>query len=137
MGRARDGQAPQGVSVKWAWALAGRWLLPAGLALAVVVVGGTWWHGYQTGKDRERAAMSAALDQARQTQAILADELEAEKQRERIVYRDRIRTVYGEPDPSGCASVRVPPGVLDAIRGATGQSVDGTVREAGTDGRNE
>jgi hypothetical protein len=105
--------------VKWAWALAGRWLLPAGLALAVVAAGGSWWHGYQTGKDRERAAMSAALDKARQTQAKLADELEAEKQRKRIEYRDRIRTVYREPDPSGCADVAIPVGVLDAIHDAT------------------
>jgi hypothetical protein len=123
--------------VKWAWALAGRWLLPAGLALAVVAVGGSWWHGYQTGQKVAHSDQQAALEDLRERAAVLADELEAEKQRERIVYRDRIRTVYGEPDPSGCADVRVPAGVLSAIRGATGQPTDDTVREAAVDGRNK
>ena len=105
--------------MRWVWALAGRWLLPAGLALAVVAAGGSWWHGYQTGKERERAAMSAALEQARQAQAELADELEVARGERKIEYRDRIRTVYREPDPSGCADVAVPAGVLDAIHDAT------------------
>ena len=63
--------------------------------------------------------MSAALEQARQAQAELADELERAQAGARIEYRDRIRTVYREPDPSGCADVAVPAGVLDAIHDAT------------------
>ena len=63
--------------------------------------------------------MSAALEQARQAQAELADELERAQAGARIEYRDRIRTVYREPDPSGCADVAIPVGVLDAIRDAT------------------
>ena len=121
--------------MKWALlrAFAGRWLAPALLALAVVAVGLSWTHGYQTGKKVIVADQAQALEQLRIEAARLADELEAEKQRDRIVYRDRIRTVYSEPDPSGCASVRVPERVLAEIRSATGQPADGTVRTTATD----
>jgi hypothetical protein len=122
--------------VKWLL-LAKPWLIPTLALLVGAAVGGSWWHGYQTGQKVAHSDQQAALEDLRERAAVLADELEAEKQRERIVYRDRIRTVYGEPDPSGCADVRVPAGVLSAIRGATGQPADGAVREAAPDGRNE
>ena len=63
--------------MKWAWALAGRWLLPAGLALAVVAAGGSWWHGYSTGKGAERQTQDLHT-----AQALLRAATEAERIRE-------------------------------------------------------
>jgi len=123
--------------VKWAWALAGRWLLPAGLALAVVVVGGSWWHGYMTGTKVTQADQAQVIEDLRAEAASLADRLEAERGKRKIEYRDRIRTVYREIDPSGCADVAIPVGVRDAIRSATGQSTDGTVRAPAATGGDE
>lgn len=106
------------------------WIALFAVAAFGVATSGSWWHGYTIGKQVMQANHAKALEDLRKRAALLADELEEERKRERIVYRDRIRTVYGEPDPSGCADVRVPDRVLSAIRGATGQPSDGSVREA-------
>ena len=95
--------------------IAARWLLPALLALAVAGTGFAWWHGYSTGRAVQRAEMLSELEAARAEQAELADELETEKQKRRIVYRDRIQTVEREPDGSGCADVALPSGMLEAL----------------------
>ena len=125
--------------MKWALTrfIAARWLAPALMALAVVAVGLSWTHGYQTGKKITLANQSIALEKLRLEAAELADELEAEKRRTKVVYRDRIRTVYSEPDISGCADVAIPARVLMEIRAATGQPANGTVREADAAGRNK
>ena len=75
--------------MKWAWALAGRWLLPAGLALAVVAAGGSWWHGYAMGKSAERQ-----VQDLRTAQALLRQAAEAERIREhdlRLAFEARDR----------------------------------------------
>jgi uncharacterized protein YdgA (DUF945 family) len=92
------------------------------LMLAVVVaLGGAWAWGYQTGKSAERQVqerrLAQALEDARTAQERLADELEAERQRRRIVYRDRIEVVTRTPDPSGCADIDLPDSMLQALRG--------------------
>lgn len=96
--------------------------------LLVVALGGIWWHGYTTGQARAEAAQLRAIEVLRDRAATLADELEVARGERKIEYRDRIRTVYREPDPSGCADVAVPDGVLRALRDATGQPTDGGVR---------
>ena len=63
--------------MKWAWSLAGRWLLPAAISLVVVGLGGSWWHGYQTGKSAERQTQ-----ELRTAQALLRQATEAERIRE-------------------------------------------------------
>ena len=117
--------------------IAGRWLAPALLALAVVGIGSAWWHGYQTGQSVAHSDQQKQIEALRDRAAVLADELEAARGDRRIEYRDRIRTVYREADPSGCADAAVPVGVLNAIRDATGQPADSAVRQAATAGRNE
>ena len=103
--------------MKWALALstAKRWLLPLAISLVVVGLGGSWWHGYTTGKTAERAAHQSALEAERAKQARLVDELEQAQMAQRIVYRDRVRVVEREADPSGCADVGVPDRVRDAL----------------------
>jgi len=105
--------------MKWALlkATAARWLLPAFLALAVAGLTYSHYLVYGLGQDAQRAEMQSELDKARERQAVLADELELERQQRRVVYRDRVRVVEREPDPSGCADIRLPDGMRAALRG--------------------
>jgi len=96
-----------------------RYATPLLSALLVAGVIGVWWHGYQTGQTRAEVVQFRAIEALRERAATLADELEVARGERKIEYRDRIRTVYREPDPSGCADVAVPAGVLDAIHDAT------------------
>jgi hypothetical protein len=97
------------------------WLAPVLVLTVVASIGGVWTHGYMKGKSAERTMhqlrLAAAQEDARLVQERLADELEAARADRRIVYRDRIRTVEREPDPSGCADIRLPDGMLEALRG--------------------
>jgi hypothetical protein len=97
------------------------WLAPTLLLLIVTAIAGSWWSGYTMGKDVERQVQERRIAQvqadARMAQEKLADELEAERQKRRIVYRDRIQTVERAPDPTGCADVDLPDGMLQALRG--------------------
>ena len=106
--------------MKWALlkATAGRWLLPAVVALAVAGIGTAWWHGYSTGKTAQTAAMQSELDKAMQRQAETADELE----QARAARRPEVRTVirYVDRVIDGCADVPVPDGVRAALGGSDG-----------------
>ena len=106
--------------MKWALlrAFAGRWLLPALLALAVAGLGYSHWLVYGMGKTAHRAAMQSELDKAMQRQAVLADELEKAKAARRPQVREVIRYVDRVVD--GCADVPVPDGVRAALGGRDG-----------------
>jgi hypothetical protein len=100
--------------MKWTLlrAFAGRWLAPALLALAVVTIGGSWLHGYTTGKSAERQ-----VQELRTAQALLRAAAEAERIREhdlllvmeardretRIV--ERIRTVRVDVPAADCVDL--------------------------------
>jgi hypothetical protein len=89
----------------------------------VLALGGAATTGYIKGAGNAKAqceiqALRAAAEFRARQDAILA-ELEETQREQRIVYRDRIRTVQREPDPSGCADVRIPDRVLEAIHAAT------------------
>jgi hypothetical protein len=97
------------------------WLAPVLVLTVVASIGGAWTHGYMKGKSAERTMntlrLAAVQEDARITQQALADELEAERQKRRIVYRDRLVEVRTDPDPTGCADVALPPRMLAALRG--------------------
>ena len=95
--------------MKWALLLstAKRWLLPAAISLVVVGLGGSWYHGYTTGKTAERVAHQSALEAERAKQARLADELERIQAKGRAATREEIRYVDRAPDPSACLDVDV------------------------------
>ena len=110
----------------WKWvaskALGGilkKWLLPVLLFALVAGLGYSHWLAWDTGAKMERAEwqqrLITAQETARKRQAELADELERAQAQKRIEYRDRIRYAQGAVDPTGCADVRVPDGVLDAL----------------------
>jgi hypothetical protein len=106
--------------VKWLLTLK-PWIAPALVLTIVAVTGGAWTHGYTTGKSAERTMntlrLAAVQEDARMAQERFADELEAERQKRRIVYRDRLVEVATDPDPTGCADVALPSRMLAALRG--------------------
>jgi hypothetical protein len=90
----------------------------AALGLLTVLGASHLWV-YSIGVDRERdrqAALRITMEQqAKARQEALADELELVRQQRQIVYRDRVRVVERAADPTGCADVDVPGGVLDSL----------------------
>jgi hypothetical protein len=97
----------------------------AALGLLTVLGVSHWW-AYSIGVDRERDRQEALRitmeQQAKARQEALADELEQARLDRRVVYRDRVRVVERSADPSGCADVAAPHGVLDSLGyRATGQ----------------
>ena len=62
--------------MKWLL-LAKPWLLPTAALLVDAAAGGSWWHGYQTGKSAERQ-----VQELRTAQALLRQAAEAERIRE-------------------------------------------------------
>jgi len=105
--------------VKWLLFFGKKYATPLLSALLVAGVIGIWLHGYQMGKTVQEAAHSDAMDELREQAATLADELETVQSQRRIEYQDRVRTVYVEPDSSGCANVAIPVGVRDALGGSS------------------
>jgi hypothetical protein len=106
--------------MKWALlrSIAGRWLLPGALLLAVVGYGVTWLHGYSKGRADQRVEMQSELEVARTAQAQVADELEQARADRTPQIREVIRYVDRVVD--GCADVPVPDGVLSALGGRDG-----------------
>jgi hypothetical protein len=106
--------------MKWLLALK-PWLAPTLLLLLVAASGGSWWSGSTTGKSAEKTMhmqrLAAVQEDARMDQERLADELELARQQRRVIYRDRVRVVEREADPSGCADIRLPDGMRAALRG--------------------
>jgi len=89
----------------------------------VLALGGAATTGYIKGASSAKAkcemqALKAAVEFRAKQDAILL-ELEEVQREQRIIYRERVRTVQREPDPSGCADVRIPDRVLEAIHAAT------------------
>jgi hypothetical protein len=89
----------------------------------VLALGGAATTGYIKGAGNAKAqceiqALRAAAEFRAKQDAILS-ELEEVQREQRIIYRERVRTVQREPDPSGCADVAIPVGVRDALNAAT------------------
>ena len=89
--------------------IAGRWLLPALMALVVVGIGAGWWHGYSTGKGAERqvqelrtakALLRAAAEAERIREHDLLLVMEARDRETQII--ERIRTVRVDVPAADC-----------------------------------
>ena len=93
--------------MKWLPLFARRYASTLLSLLLVVALGGIWWHGYQTGMDRERFAQTEAMAALRTESEALADELEAERTKRRAGTRVEVRYVDRATDPSGCLDAPV------------------------------
>lgn len=79
-------------------------------------IAGIWWHGHKHGVQSCEADMQAAVDAERAKQRELADQLEESRNARETRTRTVTRTIYREPDPTGCADSPALDGVLSALR---------------------
>ncbi len=69
-------------------------------ALALAVVGGIWWHGYATGRDRCTAAHDLATARAMAGQVKALADLAAAEQRNRLLSLELEDAARAEPPSS-------------------------------------
>jgi len=93
------------------------WMI-GGLTVGVVV-GLVYNIGFNAGKNRTLVEQEEIISELRDNSRQLANELEEVRAEKQLVNKDEIRTFYIEPDPSGCADVPVPDGVLNALGHST------------------
>lgn len=80
---------------------------------------GVWLHGNSHGKESIRAEYVQNIEKARKKSSKLADELELEKQKIKVEYRDRVKKVYIEDDASGCLDAPISDSLRQVLRGST------------------
>ena len=71
---------------------------------------------YDYGKLSEREAVTRAVEAHRAAEAKLIGELEAERKKVRIEYRERIRVVKQAADPANCIDRPLPSTLLQSLQ---------------------
>ncbi len=89
-----------------------------GVVLGGMVVGGYFLYtsGFNKGVDRCEAAYQKQIEKFEAHQREVGDELDRVKRHRDRLLRERTGQVYTTPDPSGCADLAVPDGLLEVIR---------------------
>jgi hypothetical protein len=91
------------------------WLI-GGLIVALLLLGGGAYGGYQYATKKARAeqvdAVTAYVDALRDMQ----NELAEERRKIKVEYREKIESVHTAPDPTGCLGTTIDPGVLQQLR---------------------
>lgn len=79
-------------------------LIAASIVLALLTAGvkASWDAAYQSGADAERTRQSASQAEQRTAEKAEVKEVIRWRNRERVVYRDRIQTIHTTADPTGC-----------------------------------
>jgi len=86
--------------------------------LGALAIGGviyTYWI-YDMGRNAEKARNAMIIEEYRDNQKRLVERLEEANAKERIVVRERIKTVRTAVDPSGCADQRIPDSILNGLQ---------------------
>jgi hypothetical protein len=109
-------------------------LIPLAAGVVVAALGVSHYQAYRMGQDNVNLALMEDLEKSRSEQARLTDALEEAQQNRRIVYRDRTRIVYREPDSSGCDLVRAPDRVLESLGYTDRPEADGASGATGAAG---
>lgn len=87
-----------------------------GGVVAILVIGGAWYHGYSYGYDK------AAIDnqEARQDQldadANNAEKLDEATQQQKVIIQKEIQYVYQAKDDSGCLDYELDDGLYELVR---------------------
>ncbi|KPL27474.1 MAG: hypothetical protein AMJ72_08800 [Acidithiobacillales bacterium SM1_46] len=71
---------------------------------------------YDYGKLGEREAVARAVVAHQAREAELLGELETERKKVRVEYRERIKVVKAAADPAGCIDRKLPPALLQSLR---------------------
>jgi len=89
------------------------------IGIIAIVAGlvGVYYAGYRHASLGCEAKVLKATAKLRARQDELIKELEDERQKRKVVYRDRVRVVERVADPTGCIDQPPPVDVVRAIRG--------------------
>jgi hypothetical protein len=71
-------------------------------AIAITVILLACWKSYAFGVDTQAAREAQAREELIQNHKAEINRTQAQKQKIEVKYRDRIKTVYKLPDPTGC-----------------------------------
>lgn len=82
-----------------------------GISLLITVTG---WFAYKAGVNSEKAQALKTIKKYQDKQKNLIEDLASAKQKRKIVYVDKIRTIKASNDK--CASTRISPVILDQLR---------------------
>lgn len=84
--------------------------------IIVAVIAGLWYHGYTYGKDSVEHEYQKKALEYQAAMRHLGDEYEKAKAERQIVTKTKVKTIYVEADPTGCADAPALSGVLGALR---------------------
>lgn len=87
--------------------------------LVIAIAGALWWHGVSYGQYKTEIKYQQQAIQYQQAMRHLGDELEKEKAVIQSETKEKVRTVYVEADPTGCADTAIPNGLLRSLRSST------------------
>jgi hypothetical protein len=76
----------------------------------------THWRVYDYGQLSEREAANRAVTAHQAREAQLLGELETERKKVRVEYRERVKIVRETADPAHCIDRRIPPALLRSLR---------------------
>ena len=101
------------------------WCIAGVVGAFTVGTGLGWWYGNDHGRMACQDEIQKAVMVEQSRQRGLADELDnAKRERDRLA-RQGVRTIYLEPDPTGCADTVAIDGVLGALRSGPPGSATG------------
>ena len=84
--------------------------------VALVVVGGAWYHGYSYGYDKAVIENQKAQAEQLKADANNADALNDATNKREAEVKERIKYVYRVQDSTGCLKSDAPDGVYDLVR---------------------
>lgn len=84
--------------------------------LAFVMSGLAWYHGNRHGRESVEARYRAELEEHAARADALAVQIVLLQTEAKKATGQKVRTIYVEKDPTGCADTAVPTGMLDTLR---------------------
>lgn len=84
--------------------------------IGAAVIAAVWYHGNHHGKQSVHLEYQEKAIEYQEAMSVVADELDKAQKEKTIEVKTKVKTIYVEADPTGCADARPIDGVLNALR---------------------
>jgi hypothetical protein len=91
------------------------YFIAGNVVVAIALLVFTHWRAYDYGRLGEREQVRQALAKHDEREARLIEELESERKKVRVEYRERIKIVQKAADPVACIDERLPAALLKSF----------------------